>query len=187
MTDRKPWEEYSHLWKTEAQFWAYLRGGLRRALWEKSPIKLEYKNRACSKPPEGYTGRAKSGAYCYLSGKWEGKSKLEVDHIVGNVSLRSWEDVLPFILHLIPPEGSMALVTKEAHKCKSYAEKHGMTFKEAVVEKDTIAICKGDEKTWLIDRGITPGKNAEIRRNQVRTELLKETNTSSSEGGVNED
>lgn len=173
-TNYKPWEEYPELWKTEGQFWAYLRGCIRRGLWEKSPIKLDFKNKNCFPPPKGYNGRAKTGQYCALSGKWEGKSKLEVDHVEGNVSLSSWEDVLPFILHMIPPKGSMQLVTKEAHKIKSHQEKKGYeTFEEAAADKEAILICKGDEKKWLEERGIVPESNAKLRRQQVFEELLK--------------
>lgn len=142
MIDYKPWELYPHIWKTEAQFWTWLRGSLRRSVWEKYPVKLEFKNEAVSLPPEGYTGRAKSGAICALSGVWEGKSKMEVDHIEGNVSLKSWEDVLPFILHMVATKENMQLVTNPAHKIKSHAEKQGLTYEEADVDKAAIAWLK---------------------------------------------
>ena len=172
--DYKPWEEYPELWKTEAEWWTYLRGSLRRGLWEKSPIKLSFKNANCSPPPEGYTGRAKSGAECALSGQWTGKSKLEVDHSEGHMSLLCWEDVLPFILHLVPPKGSLQLVDKEMHKVKSYSERMGMSFVDALYEKQAIAICKAkQDKQWLSERGITPSSNAAKRRAQI-IECLKE-------------
>lgn len=172
--DYKPWEEYPELWKTEAEWWTYLRGSLRRGLWEKSPIKLSFKNANCSLPPEGYTGRAKSGAECALSGQWTGKSKLEVDHSEGHISLLCWEDVLPFILHLVPPKGSLQLVDKEMHKVKSYSERMGMSFADALYEKQAIAICKAkQDKQWLSERGITPSSNATKRRAQI-IECLKE-------------
>lgn len=173
--DYKPWEEYPELWKTEGQFWTYLRGCIRRGLWEKSPIKLSFKNKGCDLPPDDYEGRAKSGQYCALSGEWEGKSKLEVDHCEGNVSLSCWEDVLPFIQHMIPEKGTLQLVTKEAHKIKSHQEKQGFsTFEEAAADKQAILICKGDEKKWLSSKGITPASNAKARRTQVFEELMKQ-------------
>lgn len=170
----KPWEWYPHLFKTEAAFWSYLRGGIRRGLWEKSPIKLDFKNNSCTKPPKDYYGRAKSGQYCALTGEWEGKSKLEVDHIEGNVSLRSVEDITKFILHMIPPPDNMALVKKEAHKIKSYAEKQGITFEEAVIQKEAITIMKGNDKKWLTQRGLIPESNATKRRKQIVDYLREE-------------
>ena len=155
----KPWEEYPEFWKTEAAFWAYLRGALRRGLWEKSPIKLDFKNKTCHPPPSDYTGRAKSGAFCALTGEFTGKSKTEVDHVIGNKSLSCWEDVLPFIFHLVPPKGSLQLVDKEAHKIKSYAEKMNISFEEAVLVKQSIAWekeVKGvtKQRKWLASKGV---------------------------------
>jgi hypothetical protein len=172
IVDYKPWEEHPELWKTEAEWWSYLRGSLRRGLWEKSPIKLSFKNANCEEPPEGYTGRAKSGAICPLSGQWTGKSKLEVDHCNGNVSLLSWDDVLPFIMHLVPPKGTLQLVDKEMHKVKSYAEKQGVSFEEALIEKRIIAIIKNkQDKQWLIDNGVVPGGNQAARRKQIKQRM----------------
>lgn len=175
MSIREPWKEYPELWKTEAEWWSFLRGCLRRGLWEKSPIKLSFKNANCSPPPEGYTGRAKSGTYCALSGEWIGKSRLEVDHCEGHKSLLCWEDVLPFILHLVPEKGTLQLVDKEMHKVKSYSERMGVSFEQALAEKQAIQIIKEKKETqWLTSRGIVPGSNAKKRREQVVEQLLKE-------------
>ena len=147
MTQRiELWEQYPEVWATKAAFFAWLRGGLRRAIWEKYPPKIIFKNEMCSPPPSNYTGRAKSGANCALTGEWINKSNLEVDHIVGNASLRDWDDVLPFIQHLCTDDSNMQLVSKEAHKVKSYAERMGITFEEALVEKQVIAIMKNKQK-----------------------------------------
>lgn len=166
--DRKPWLEYPQFWKTEAEFWSWLRGCLRRGLWEKSPIKLSYKNAHCTKPPEGYTGRAKSGSVCALTGEWTGKSMLEVDHCHGHMSLLCWEDVIPFIMHLIPEEGSLQLVSKEAHKVKSYSERMGISFEEALWTKTAIELIKTKrDKAWLEGRNIVPASSQKARREQI--------------------
>lgn len=170
----EPWIEHPHIWKTKAAFFSWLRGGLRRAIWEKYPPKLEFKNQACSAPPEGYEGRARSGAYCALTGVWTGKSKLEVDHIEGEASLKDWSDVLPFVLHLCASQSNMQVVDKEAHKVKSYAERNNMTFQQALIEKQVITLCKkpaGEQHSWLLDHGVEPAKSAAARRNQIREVL----------------
>ena len=166
----KPWEEYPELWKTEAAWWAYLRGSLRRGLWEKSPIKFQYKNNECTKPPEGYTGRGKTGSPCALTGDWVNKSNLEVDHINGNIPLLSWEDVVPFILHLVPPKGTLQLVSKEAHKIKSYAERKGISFEEAKTEKRVIELTKKPVKDIqkILDKHNLPSNNAKVRRENLK-------------------
>jgi hypothetical protein len=175
ITDFKPWEEYPEIWKTEAAWWAYLRGALRRGLWERSPIKLSYKNSVCTKPPEGYKGKAKTGSHCALTGEWTGKSKLDVDHIEGYVSLLSWEDVLPFILHLVPPRGSLQLVERDAHKIKSYAERMNISFEQAVIEKRIIELTKLPVKELqeLLAKHNKPSNNASVRKQSVR-ELVEE-------------
>lgn len=141
-----PWEEFPEVWKTQSAFFTWLRGGLRRAIWEKYPPKINFKNKKCMPPPETYTGRAKSGDYCALSGEWIAKSYLEVDHIKGNVSLREWEDVVPFIRHLCTSDDNMQLVGKEAHKIKSYAERSGISYEEARIEKEAIRLMKDKDE-----------------------------------------
>lgn len=172
--NKEPWEVYPEIWPSKASFFSYVRGGLRRGLWEKYPPKLIFKNETCVAPPEWYTGKAKSGIECALSGEWVNKSRLEVDHVEGNVSLNDWNDLEPFIRHLL---GNLdyQLVSKEAHKIKSYAERYGMSYEDAVIEKKMIAICKGKgspECKWLSDRGVAPASNKSRRKDQVR-QLLK--------------
>lgn len=160
LENNKPWEEYPHIWKTEAAFWAYLRGSLRRAVWEKSPIKLDFKNSQMIPPPKGYTGRGKKGQYCALTGEWEMTSKLQVDHVEGEMSLTSWDDVLPFLLHLIPKSfDDMQLVTIEAHKIKSHLERYGEkkgleTFEQAKADKMVIAFCNVHKGVDKLDKAM---------------------------------
>lgn len=171
-----PWLWYPDIWPTKSKFYTWLRGSLRKAVWNTSPIKITFKNQACSAPPEDYTGRAKSGAYCALSGVWEGKSKLDVDHIEGNVSLNNEEDILGFIQHLIPPPNTLQLVTREAHKIKSYAEKQGISFEEANAEKQAIEIIKQKKDVeFLKSKGVVPASNAKLRREQL-VKYFKEGN-----------
>lgn len=171
----EPWVWYPDIWPTKSKFYTWLRGSLRNAVWNKSPIKITFKNNACSKPPDDYTGRAKSGAYCALSGDWDGKSALQVDHIIGNVSLNDEDDILDFLKHLIPPPNSLQLVTKEAHKIKSYAERQGITFEEAWIQKKAIALISSkQDKAFIQERGLVPATNAKARREQLIELLLKE-------------
>lgn len=173
--NKEPWDEAPHIWPTKASFFSYLRGALRRAVWERWPLKIEFKNEQCAPPPEGYTGRAKSGAYCALSGEWVGKSAAEIDHVVGNVPLKDWEDVLPFIQHLCATKDNMQYVSKAAHKIKSYAEKEGLSFEEAAATKRAIELIKTkQDKTFLESKGLTVGSNQKTRREQIIKYLMEE-------------
>lgn len=171
-------QEHPDLFPTEAKFWAYLRGALRRGLWEKSPMKHRYKATQMLPPPEGYTGRGKKGSECALEGDWTMTSKLEVDHKDGNKSLRSEDDILPFIIHLLASNGDeLQLVGKEAHRIKSYADRHGLTYEQAVREKEVIAFSKLTAQTQrakLIEMGASDEqlRTAKNRKNAYR-ELLK--------------
>lgn len=172
---KEPWIEYSHIWATKSAFFNYLRGALRQAVWMRWPGKIEFKNSVVDVPPEDYKGRAKTGAYCALSGEWIGKSSAEIDHIIGNVSLQDWEDVLPFIQHLCASKDNLQYVSREAHKIKSYAEKQKISFEEAVAHKTAIAICKAKKDiAWLKERGIVPASNAKKRRQQIEQEMKRE-------------
>lgn len=177
MEGPKLWEEYPDIWPTKAAFFAWLRGALRRAVWEKYPVKMQFKNEQCGNPPPSYTGKGRSGANCALTGEWECKSKLEVDHIKGHVSLKDWEDVLGFIIHLCGTKDNFQLVTREAHKIKSYADRKGITFEEAVLEKKVIAFSKkkaGEQKILLRSLGVEEDRlNSAAQRKEVIRELLQ--------------
>lgn len=175
----EPWEAYPDIWKTKSAFFAWMRGGLRRALWEKYPPKIQFKNGACSPPPADYVGRAKSGTNCALTGEWVAKSYLEVDHIEGHVSLKDWDDVLGFVMHMCTSMDNMQLVSKEAHKVKNLSERRKISFEDAVIEKKAIAIVKAKEdKAFFTSRKLDVPKNAATRRAAIIEILTNEANKS---------
>lgn len=174
MSELEPWIEFKDIWPTKSAFFTWLRSGLRKSIWQFYPPKLQFKNSQTYKPSPEYTGRAKKLVRCYLTGEEIPVSYAEIDHVQGNVSLKDWDDLLPFIRHLCASKENMAVVSKEAHKIKSYSEKMGISFDEALIAKSVIAICKaGKDKQWLIDRGITPLGNAKLRRQQITEEMMK--------------
>ena len=164
------------LFPTEAKFWSYLRGCLRRGVWEKSPMKFKTKKSHLETPPESYTGRGKAGATCALSGVWEIQSKLEVDHLDGHQSFVKEEDIIPYIIHLLADGDELQLVTKEAHKIKSLADRRNISYEEAAIEKVVIQFGKlkaADQNKTLRDMGenLLPTKKARVERYR---EILKE-------------
>ena len=144
--------KYKHIWKTKPEFFTWLRGCLRRGIWEKSPVKLSFKNSMLVAPPVDYVGRAKRLGFCQLSREWFPASYLEVDHVDGNKSLQSIDDIVDFVLHLACPD-ELQVVSKEAHKIKSYAERMDISYEEALLIKKAIQIEKGDWRSWLAARG----------------------------------
>lgn len=173
-----PWEEFPEIWPTKASYFSWLRGCLRRGIWEKSPVKLKFKNESCGPPPDSYTGKGRSGANCALTGVWECKSRLEVDHKKGGVSLNDWEDIPGFVAHLSRVSyRDLQLVTKHAHKIKSYAERKGISFEQAVIEKKVIEFTKESapkQKKILESFGISGEglKNGAARKESMREILI---------------
>lgn len=177
ISERNPWEEQGSPWKTKSAFFTWLRGRLRQAVWETYPLKIQFKTENCFPPPPDYTGRAKSGNYCSLSGAWTPKSYLEVDHIVGNASFKDWSDIEPFVRHLCILKENMQLVSKESHKIKSYSEKHNISFEEAYIIKEAIAIIKKKEdKDFFIMRNLEVPSNSTLRRENIIRILKIENN-----------
>lgn len=176
-------KEHPDIFPTEASFWSFLRGCLRRGIWEKSPMKFKFKNSNVNKPPSDYTGRGKKGAFCALTGEWEMTSKLEVDHVKGHIPLKCEEDIVPFIEHLLASGDQLQLVSKGAHKVKSYAERMGISFNEALVAKQVIGFKKNDLDSMiqiLSGLGVSPDKHTkksctEAYENHLKQEIKHET------------
>ena len=72
----------------------------------------------------------------------------------------------------------LQLVSKEAHKIKSYADKQGISFEEAKVEKEVIEIIKQKkEKEYLQERQLPVSSTKSARRATIvahKLSLLKE-------------
>lgn len=180
MTDRdKAWNWRGSPWKTRSSYFTWIRGGIRRGLWNKSPVKLEFLNtnryRIPNPNPKGVKRFPEVwGAKCSICNGEFTVANIEVDHIKGNHSLITFEDISTFIeaIVTITPE-DLRLVCKPCHKIESYAEKQGISFKESQAIKEAIEIMKSKkDKEWLTERGITPESNQAKRRKQVEDYLL---------------
>ena len=139
-------EKCKHIWKSEAAFMAWIRGGIRGGLWNKHPVKLDFiKSNRVQIPNPNPKGKKATvwGATCALTGNIVPISEIQVDHVVGGHSLKDISDIQAFIEAIVlVTEEDLQLVSKEAHAVKSYAEKQGITFEEALLEKKVIAFKK---------------------------------------------
>ena len=94
--DIKLWELYPHIWATESAYMSWLRGGIRRYLWSKNPVKLEFiKQNRVKIPNPNPRGKVKEvwGGVCALTGKTYPIGDMEVDHKEGNHSLKTLDDL----------------------------------------------------------------------------------------------
>lgn len=180
MGDFKPWIEYPEIWATQAAFMTWVRGGVRLGLWKQHPVKLEFL-KASTTMIENTNRRSMKrfpmvkAVTCALCGEVVRASDAEVDHIHGNHSLRSMEDLRSFIESMILVRmEDLQIACKVCHRIKSYSEKQGISFEHARAIKQAIEICKNkQDKQFLIERGIKPGSSAAKRRTQVE-DVLKE-------------
>lgn len=170
---KEPWELYPDIWKSKATFFAYLRGGL-RLMWSRYPAKLAWKKGQLFTPPKGYTGRAKKLGTChYCKSNFPG-SNLEVDHIEQAGQCNSWETASVFMQRLLDVNNNWVLACKPCHKVKSFAERNGQSFDEALLEKEVIAFMKQPKEevvAFCIRNGynLPALRNAEQRRKAVHS------------------
>lgn len=165
-------DNHRDIWPTNAAFFTWLRGAMRKAIWQFHPIKLKYKKSCVQTPPPDYSGRAKGLIQCALTGEWVGQSMAEVDHIEGHSSFKCVDDLLPYMMHLALPK-DLQCVSKEAHKVKSYSERVGISFEDALIEKKAIALVKSGGEQWLRDRGLAVPKKKDLRK--ILVQEIKKT------------
>ncbi len=104
---------------------------------------------------------------------------MEVDHKEGNHSLKTLDDLVPFVKGIVMITlDDLQLVSKEAHKIKSYAEKHNISFEEAKIEKEVIEIIKQKkDKVYCVEHNLVVESTQALRRKTIaahKLSLLKE-------------
>lgn len=123
-------------WKTKPKFWSWVRGGLRRALWNTHPSKIDLIKEKRFKAPLGVNDKEVWCCTCTMCGDVKRQTECQVDHIVPAGSLKSVKDLEPFITRLafISPE-DLRVVCKWCNSVLSYADRQGISFEEALEKK----------------------------------------------------
>lgn len=178
-----PWltPEGLKIWKTEAQYWQWLRGSLRR-LWADYPLRKEWKaNQLRPITPEEkasklYHPSTKNLGQCVYCEKWFAGSKLECDHRQSSDGCTSKETAESFLWYCGGGTGDdWVLSCKPCHKLKTHSERYGLTLDQAAIEKKIIELIKTkSDKQFLLDNNITPASNQKLRKEQLREFLMKE-------------
>jgi len=174
-----PWDTElgKTLWKSSTQFWSFIRGKLRLG-WNTHPFKIAVinKKRYQIKNPNP-KGKKPTvwGFDCEMCGKTFPISEGQVDHITPAGSLTCKEDIQGFVERLLcMTEDDLRLVCKSCNNALSMSQKQGITYEEAILEKQILEICNSKkDKSFLESKGITPASNAAKRKEQIR-EYLKE-------------
>lgn len=177
MIDKAPWLSHPEIWRNSTAWFTYLRGCLRKA-WNTNPIKVELlkkQRRQISNPNPKGKKETVWGGDCSLCKRELPMKELQVDHIHPAGSLTKQEDIEPFVIRLLfVTEDDLRLVCKGCNSALAYAEKQGVSFEEAQLQKRVIEITKkpvAEIKAWLISKGCTPASNAAARRKQIKEAL----------------
>lgn len=150
VASKEPWEVYPNIWKNQTAFFTYIRGVFRLA-WSRFPAKLEWKKaQMTTEKPAGYTGRGKSFGKCHYCGDMFTASSLEVDHLAQAGSCNNWDTAQEFLRNLLDCNDNWALACKPCHKVKSYAERTGLPFVDALIEKRVIEVLKDKKRVLAI-------------------------------------
>ena len=182
----EPWltPEGLKIWKTESEYWNWLRGSLRR-LWGDYPLRKEWKVNQLrritqeEKDSKLFHSSTKNLGQCFYCKEWFPGSKLECDHQIPSDGCRSKETAESFLWYCGGGTGEdWVLSCKPCHKIKTHSERQGLSLEDSRIEKAVISICKAkQDKVWLEQRGILPLGNAKLRREQIKKEMLNETIT----------
>ena len=172
-----PWEQLPDVWKTEAAYFQWLRGQMRKA-WSRHPIKNAYKLGRRTRAAVGKKMDKATQQPCIVwalpcdqCGHVFPQSEVEVDHIIRAGSFKCWADCERWLMALMQIcFDDLQLLCKPCHKIKSYAETHNMSFQHAAAEKAAIAWLKATpvpmQIKFLIGKGCSAAecKTLKLRR-----------------------
>ena len=175
--NKEPWLLPYTPWKTQSDFYSYIRGGLRKAVWSRHPVKIEYLKSVRFKAPIGVNGKEVWAFKCEICGKLCRQNEIEVDHIVPAGSLKCEDDLQQFISRLSFVDfDDLRVLDKECHRCVSYAERMGITYEQAVIEKDIIAFAKKpvqEQIDVLTSLGRLPEKTTKVALKKAYSEFKR--------------
>lgn len=162
---------------SEKKLCSQIRSAVRK-VWMKHDTKLAKIYRQ-TKPDMDNSTRTKWLIECECCGEDTKLSDIECDHIKGEHTLTTLEDIVPFAQSILGVgDKDLQLVCTECHSTITYAERYGMSFEDAKKEKGVIAKLKQSvtkqkqelKKAGYKDKDIS---NADKRREAYRELLNK--------------
>jgi len=162
----------------EGKLCTQLRSAVRQ-VWMRHDVKLSYLMKQ-SYADMDMTTRTKWKVDCQICNKSFKTSDVEIDHVVGEHSLKTFEDLLPFSKSILGvSHDDLRVLCVPCHSAVTYSSRAGITLEEAFKEKpviakinQTVAVQKKELlKAGYLAKDIT---NEEKRRNCYRELLSKE-------------
>lgn len=149
-----------------------------RQVWKMHDVKVSYLMKM-SYPDMNPSTRTKWLVDCEICRETFKTSDVQIDHIKGEHSLKTLEDLLPFSESILGvSHDDLQIACIPCHEALTYSERYGVTLEEAFKEKKVISKTNQtvqQQKLELKSFGYTPSEvtNEEKRRNCYR-ELLKQ-------------
>lgn len=161
---------------TESQWLAWIRSALRsKSLrWPPRAQALELARRSYKGP-----NKLQKWEYiCKICGEWFKLKEVVVDHYPKPAgSILSVEDIGPFANNLYCEVDNLRVLCSPCHDVHTLADKLGITFEEAKIEKDIIALLKDKQKTLdiLDQHGYSGSEVSNVtKRRELITKIFKE-------------
>lgn len=183
MKTKQPWTVPNVPWKTEGAFISWVRGVLRKG-WKNHPVKIEYlnsrKKRITNTNPKSMKTHPQVWGYvCEQCGQEHKADNIEVDH-AGEVQgkFTCFDEIQGYAEHLFLVDfDSLEVCCKPCHSIRSLAQSLGMSFEDATLEKEIIAICKKPAKEILAfcqDYGYNATQLSNpVKRREAVTNILR--------------
>lgn len=151
MRNKNPWEEFPNIWKSEAAFITWIRGGLRK-LWSKHPVKLEFMkaNRKRIKNPNPTASKRFPevwGAQCNVCKKDFVQNDIQIDHKGDEGTFTTLSEIEAYARHLyMVGFEDLQSVCKPCHKIINHSQRTRTSFEQAAMLKEVIRIFKEESK-----------------------------------------
>ena len=163
-----------------------------RSMWADSVFKQDFLNKQSmlieNTNPRSKKRFPKVRKYkCAMCGDYFGSTEVELDHLVSENALTSYEHINDFFTNIVltsPDKLQVLCKDKKSkklgithfgcHNIKSYSERYGVSIEEARATKKAIEmIKKGVDKQFLIEHNIDLASTQAKRRKQIIDVLLK--------------
>jgi hypothetical protein len=115
-TGRVPKTRAGNMW-TEAQFWGFIRSGL-RGISRRWPPLCRLALAAAHRPYVGPNKLQKHEYQCAKCAKWFKRTQVQVDHILSCGQLKSWQDLATFAARLFCEVDGLRILCTVCHDAR---------------------------------------------------------------------